>query len=91
MKYLIHEVIEHICEECQKPIGDHEGAPYLQAPEGYYCIDCAVKVGLISPDEWLDCNGMTMRYEYAEYKDGAIAAYRRHGRGFCKDLIQLEK
>ena len=89
MKYLIHEVIEHICEECGQPIGDHEGAPHVIELGRYYCIDCAVKVGLISPDDWLECNGLMIRYEYAEYKNGYIVAYRRHGKGFSKDLIRL--
>ena len=89
MKYIEHTVIEHLCEDCDIPVGDHEGFPhYVDERTGnYYCIDCALKGGFIGADEWLRFHGIGI-YDHAIYKDGKIFAYRKWGKGFCRNIIE---
>ena len=89
MKYIEHTVIEHLCEDCETLLGDHDGNPYCIDDSGnYFCPDCGLRRKLIDADEWLSIHGI-MIYDHAIYKNGNIIAYQKWGKGFRKDVIKV--
>lgn len=88
MKYRTHEVREFLCDECETPLGNHMGWPYIEHGEENYCHDCALKKGIIDADEWLSAHGITI-YDHAIYKNGVITAYQKWGRSYRKDEVRI--
>ena len=88
MKYIIHKVKEYLCDDCDAPLGNHEGAPYSKEGDNNYCLDCALKRKLIDADEWLELHGIGI-YDHAIYKDGVITAYQKWGKSFRKDEVRI--
>lgn len=88
MKYIEHIVIEHLCEKCGEPLGDHEGNPCVEHGHSYYCHDCALKLNLIDAEEWLNIHGISI-YDHDIYKDGIIAAYQKWGSGYRKHTVRI--
>lgn len=89
MKYITHETREYLCECCEKPLGNHVGWPYVESGDDNYCFDCALKLGIISADEWLKSNCWLGIYDHAAYKDGVITLFQKWGRGYRKDQIAI--
>ena len=89
MKYIVHEVKEYLCECCEKPLGNHEGWPYFEDDSGNYCFDCALQLGLINANEWLASNYWLGIYDHATYSGGVVTIYKKWGRGYTKDKIEL--
>ena len=88
MKYIEHTIIEHLCEDCEEPLGYHEGTPYAEDDNGdFYCLDCALRRRLIDAEEWLKYHGIGI-YDHALYKEGKIIMYRKWGKGFQKTIIE---
>lgn len=88
MKYIEHIVHEHLCEVCETPLGDHEGAPCVEYNGDYYCYDCALKRHIIDADDWLNAHGISI-YDHAIYKDGYIIAYQKWGKGYRKNAVRI--
>lgn len=88
MKYIEHIVYEHLCEDCDTPLGDHEGNPYVEHEGDYYCHDCALRRRLIDADGWLVAHGIYI-YDHAIYQDGCITAYQKWGKGYRKDTVKI--
>lgn len=88
MKYIEHIVYEHLCEDCETPLGDHEGNPCVEHEDNYYCYDCALKRRIIDADDWLRAHGIGI-YDHAIYKNGYIIAYQKWGRGYRKDIVRI--
>lgn len=88
MKYVEHIVLEHLCESCETPLGDHEGNPYIKQEGAYYCHDCALRLKFIDAEEWLNAHGIRI-YDHAMYKDGCIIAYQKGGKGYRKDVVRV--
>jgi hypothetical protein len=88
MKYIEHIVYEHLCEDCETPLGDHEGNPCVEHEDNYYCYDCALKRRIIDADDWLRAHGIGI-YDHAIYKNGYIIAYQKWGRGYRKDTVRI--
>lgn len=88
MKYIIHEVKEYLCDRCEAPLGNHEGNPYVHKEDGNYCHDCALKMGIITADDWLQAHGIGI-YDHAIYKDGVITAFQKWGKTYRKDEVRV--
>lgn len=92
-KYIIHEIKEHLCEVCNKPLGDRVGHPYCfdDEEDTFYCPDCGLDNGYIDATEWLCCRSLGAFFEKAEYKDGVVTAYRKWGKGYRKYQIVVNE
>ncbi len=77
-----------ICKNCGKPAIKHDGDPYTVFRGEPYCLDCALKLGMCAPMDYLDAHGIDI-YHHAEYHDGKIIAYRKWSRGYWKDELEL--
>lgn len=91
-KYIIHEIREHLCEVCNKPIGDHKGYPYYfdKNKNTFYCPECALDAGFIDATEWLRYHGLG-HFEKAEYKNGVITIYQKWGTGYTKSELVVNE
>lgn len=88
MKYIVHEVKEFLCEDCETPLGNHVGWPFVDKGDQKYCHDCALKKNLITADDWLKAHGIGI-YDHAIYKNGVITAYQKWGKSFRKDEVRI--
>lgn len=89
MKFIYYEVEDYLCEDCETELHTQSGWPYAQDDDGnYYCLDCGLKRGLISPMYWLVSHGIGI-YHHATYKDGVITGFQKWGRGYRKDEIKV--
>lgn len=87
MKYVEKTIIEHLCEDCEMPVGDCDGMPhYVDGNGDFYCLDCALKRHFIDAEYWLNCHGMNI-YDHALYKNGKIIMYRKWGKRYQKNII----
>ena len=77
-----------ICANCGKPVSEHEGDPYQRFDMKDYCLDCALKLGMLGPMEWLHYHGFGI-YHHAEYHNGRITAYQKWGKGYRKDELEI--
>ena len=77
-----------ICKNCGKPAIKHDGDPYTVFRGDRYCLDCALKLGMCAPMDYLDVHGIDI-YHHAEYHDNKIIAYQKWGRGYRKDELEL--
>lgn len=87
-KYIEHIVTEHLCEECETPLGDHDGNPCVEHNGNYYCHDCALKHRIIDADDWLKAHGIGI-YDHAIYKNGCIIAFQKWGKSYRKDTVRI--
>lgn len=88
MKYRENIVLEYRCDRCNKPLGNHEGFPYIEDGENNYCYDCALHQGIIDAIDWLKVHGQYDCY-HAVYKDGSITALKKWGKGYRRDVIRI--
>lgn len=79
---------EIICTNCGNPAIKHDGNPVVVHKSGTYCLDCALRLGFCAPMEYLELHGLGI-YHHAEYNDNKIIAYRKWGRGYSKDELEL--
>ena len=88
MRTRIHEVVEYLCDGCGMGLGNHIGNPYFSQGNNNYCPDCALRVGVITPEKWLSINGL-YGFHHAEYKDGKVTAFLKWGKGYRKSEMVL--
>lgn len=88
MKYIEHVIPEYLCDDCEVPLGNHEGNPYIRDGNNNYCHDCALKRRLIDADDWLEAHGICI-YDHAVYKNGEIIAYQKWGKRFRRDVMRI--
>ena len=91
MKYIEHTIREYLCESCEKPLGNHEGHPYVIDDSGNYCFDCALRLGLIDVDEWLRHGSFALGADHATYSAGVVTLYWKRGRGYTKREVLLKR
>ena len=91
MKYKEHKVtlIEHLCEDCERPLGDCNGwGGWTKVNNGdYYCLECALKNGIIDADTWVkdSCFSQFVNHpHHATYSDGIVTIYQKWGKKFRK-------
>ena len=77
------------CNNCGNPATEHDGDPFVIYKRKTYCLDCGLKLGMCAPMHYLDMCGMEGMYHHAEYHDGKIIAYRKWGKGYRKDELEL--
>ena len=76
------------CEECgqsAKALDSDQHVVFYGKP---YCLDCALKLGMLGPLDWLYSHGICI-YHHAEFHDGKIIAYQKWGRGYRKDELEV--
>lgn len=77
------------CKNCGNPATENDGDPFVVYNRNTYCLDCGLKLGMCAPMHYLDMCGMEGVYHHAEYHDGKIIAYRKWGKGYRKDELEL--
>ena len=77
------------CKNCGNPATENDGDPFVVYNRNTYCLDCGLKLGMCAPMHYLDMCGMEGMYHHAEYHDGKIIAYRKRGKGYRKDELEL--
>ena len=77
------------CKNCGNPATENDGDPFVVYGRNTYCLDCGLKLGMCAPMHYLDMCGMEDMYHHAEYNDGKIIAYRKWGKGYRKDELEL--
>lgn len=83
-------VQDYFCDQCGIDTDTRDGNGCWHDSQGHdFCLDCAIEHGLIDPLDWLNLHGISL-HEKAEYKDGKVIGYRKWGRGFMKDIIQVK-
>lgn len=88
MKMRIHKIVEYLCDGCGIGLGNHVGNPCYSQGDNYYCPNCALIKGIITPKKWLSVNA-SHGFHHVEYKDGKIIAYLKWGRGYRKYEVVL--
>lgn len=88
MRTRIHEVVEYLCDGCGMGLGNHIGNPYFSQGNNNYCPDCALRVGVITPEKWLSTNDL-YGFHHAEYKDGKVTAFLKWGKGYRESEMVL--
>lgn len=64
------------CDVCKEDLHSYDGWPYVEADGNQYCEECALKVGVLPPLEWVKRhNAIARDYYTAEMKNGEIYAY----------------
>jgi len=76
-----------LCDDCEKVLGHYEGYWYIEDGDDNYCPDCALKRGLITPDQWARGKGFCVHH--ATYENGVVTLFRKWGRGFTKENISI--
>ena len=89
MKIIEYAIEDYLCDDCGDELRTKEGFPYIKNGNDYFCFDCALKRGLISPMDWLNNAGGGC-FEKATFDGEKITAYKKWGRGYMKSEIILE-
>ena len=76
------------CENCGNSAKEQDGHPHVVFDRKPYCLDCALKLGMLGPMEWLHYHGFEI-YHHAEYHNGKIIAYQKWGKGYRKDELEI--
>ena len=78
------QIKEAFCDDCKKDLHTRDGCGYVpDGNEKHYCLDCAVKRGLLDPLEWINLHGCGgLKWDHADYKDNVVIGYVRCGKGF---------
>jgi hypothetical protein len=66
------------CDRCGEDLHSYEGWGYVENEDGskHYCEECALKVGALSPLDWVNKhNPTTRKYYAAELQGKMILAY----------------
>ncbi len=83
IRYIQIKIKEAFCDDCKTDLHTRDGWAFMPVgKEKHYCLDCAVKRGLMEPMEWINLHGFGLRWDHADYKDGVITGYVRCGKGF---------
>ncbi len=80
------------CDKCGVDTEKYNGHGCIYDDENnkQYCYTCALKLGLMGALDWLRIHGICF-YDKASYKDGKIIAFRKWGRGYTKDVLDIEE
>ena len=70
------EVDAVFCDCCGEDLHSYDGWPYVDTGNMQYCEDCALRVGAMTPLEWVNAHKFTTRKYYkAEFEGKTILAY----------------
>ena len=78
----------YVCTDCNELIHDSDPHAVWNNSE-HFCLNCALKRGIIGPLYWLDTCGIGI-YHHATYNNGTITGFQKWGRGYRKDEIKIE-
>ena len=78
----------YVCTDCNGLIHDSDPHAVWNNSE-HFCLNCALKRGIIGPLYWLDTCGIGI-YHHATYNNGTITGFQKWGRGYRKDEIKIE-
>lgn len=82
---------EYFCDQCGEYIGTGDNVlVFHDSKENDFCVDCALKNGLIDAMAWLDLHGFGLAH-HATYEDGKVIAFLKCGRGFSKYEARIGK
>lgn len=84
-------VFDYYCDQCGEYIGTGDNVMvFHDSKENDFCVDCALKNGLIDAMAWVDLHGFSLAH-HAVYENGQVIAFQKWGRGFTKYVFPIGK